>query len=431
MSLDLMDPILDGAVRSVAFFNGRLLTAEDLRQDRDATREYLRRLGRAGGEGVGYGLEVAVGRGSQQVPVVTVSPGVAVNRTGHALALTKPAELRLSRPAVDAGPLTPGEFDDCPRGITPPVGADAGLYVLVVGPAKAPEGRVPVSGLTGATATCNTRYTVEGVRFRLAPLPLTVAELNDPDRLRNEAAHRCFGLTTAAYTARFADPIGTPPGGYGLIDRLRADGMVTDCEVPLALVRLTDAGIEFLDPWAVRRRVVAPDAGSGPWPTDRRAAEGEAMIAQFRDHARDLFARVPTPGAVSADRYFRFLPPAGLLPVAAFPGGKGFDADVFFGGRGPDSPGIIAGEQLPRLFRDAAQQGPIRLTTPDPDNPGEDRPVRTAIQLFQIRENLESRAVDGRVQPVLVFVSPSVSVRGQARFGHARFGHDSFAPAAG
>jgi len=428
MSQNLLEPVLDGAVRSVAFFNGRLLSAEDLRQDRDATREFLRRLGRAGGDGVAFGFDVseAVGQSSPQVPVVTVTPGVAVNRSGHALALTAPADIRLVVPPPETTPATAGDFDDCPRGVTPPPAGDAGLFVLTVGPARSPEGRVPVSGLAAAVATCNTRYTVEGVQFRLVPLPLTVADLSDPDRLRHDAAYRCLGLTSDAYTARFRDPFGIVSPTYGLIDQLRQDKALTDCEVPLALIRLTATGIGFIDAWAVRRRVAAPAAltAAGPGATDRRAAEGEAMIAQFRDHTRDVLSRSKSPAAEVADTYFRFLPPAGLLPVRSPNRLTGFDADTFFAGRAATDPDVIDGGQLPELFREAALHAPIPLVGPDGSG------VDVAIQVYFIRENL-AQAADSKVQRALVFTSRAIRFRGLARFGHAHWGFDNFAPLAG
>jgi hypothetical protein len=423
VSVDLFQPLPDEGVRSVAFFNGRLLTAEDLRQDRDATRALQRLLGQALGDGVAGGLEVAeaTALSSPQRPVVTVAPGLAVARTGAPLALSAAADVRLSPPAAAATAATPGSFDDC--SILPPPGpaADAGLFVLTLAPAARGEGRVPVSGLAAAVATCNTRYTVEGVQFRLLPLPLTLADLANADRLRNEAAYRCFGTAGAAYAAAFQDPMGGGPRGYGLLDGLRLVGQLSDCEVPLALVRLTDTGVGFLDAWAVRRRVTRPDAGGpfGAFLADRRDAEGEAMFLQFQDHAADLLARSPQPAAVAADQFFHYLPPAGLLPVRTAAVPSGFDPATFFGGRFSGDPDVIAADQVPGLLREATRHAPIDLDTTE------------SIRVYLIRPNAAAQAGGAKVQQAVLFASRELPFRGLARFGHAHFGFDNFVPAAG
>ena len=69
---ELLEPILKGGIRSVNFFNGRLLSAEDLKQEQEANREGRARLGQAVGHGVAYGLEVSLSAANTaQTPVVT------------------------------------------------------------------------------------------------------------------------------------------------------------------------------------------------------------------------------------------------------------------------------------------------------------------------------------------------------------------------
>jgi hypothetical protein len=53
-------PILQGGIHQVNFFNGRLLTATDLRDEQAANRQQHRQLGQAAGSGVVYGLEVSM-----------------------------------------------------------------------------------------------------------------------------------------------------------------------------------------------------------------------------------------------------------------------------------------------------------------------------------------------------------------------------------
>ena len=57
--LQLQQPLKDGGIRSVNFFNGRMLTGKDLSREQTARREADSRLGLAIGDGVAFGLEVA------------------------------------------------------------------------------------------------------------------------------------------------------------------------------------------------------------------------------------------------------------------------------------------------------------------------------------------------------------------------------------
>ncbi|RKH28981.1 hypothetical protein, partial [Corallococcus sicarius] len=86
MRIALDTPFLKDGIRSTNFFNGRLLSAEDLGQEQTARDAAQQRLGRALGEGVAYGLEVSLSQdNSATTPLVTVQPGLAVNREGEAM----------------------------------------------------------------------------------------------------------------------------------------------------------------------------------------------------------------------------------------------------------------------------------------------------------------------------------------------------------
>ncbi|MFN7277616.1 MAG: hypothetical protein ACK5VP_07465, partial [Betaproteobacteria bacterium] len=54
----LQEAVLDGGIRSVNFFNGRLLTGKDLSREQDARRQSDRRIAQANGHGIAWGLEV-------------------------------------------------------------------------------------------------------------------------------------------------------------------------------------------------------------------------------------------------------------------------------------------------------------------------------------------------------------------------------------
>src|SRR3954471_7916589 len=98
-ALQLHQPLLDGGIRSVNFFNGRLLSGRDLSREQSARREADARLGRAIGDGVAYGLEVArdVTLDKAAAPVLRIKAGLAVNRSGQTLRLAGDVSVALTR----------------------------------------------------------------------------------------------------------------------------------------------------------------------------------------------------------------------------------------------------------------------------------------------------------------------------------------------
>jgi hypothetical protein len=53
----LLESILDQGIRNTNFFNGRILTADDLRTEQDANRQQHEQLGQAIGAGIVNGLD--------------------------------------------------------------------------------------------------------------------------------------------------------------------------------------------------------------------------------------------------------------------------------------------------------------------------------------------------------------------------------------
>src|SRR5215218_8594504 len=83
--------VRDECLRRINFFNGRLLSAEDLTVEQSANRAQARHLGVAIGTGVSYGLEV---RRTEPPPgsktkdlQVEVKAGLALNDCGEVLHL--------------------------------------------------------------------------------------------------------------------------------------------------------------------------------------------------------------------------------------------------------------------------------------------------------------------------------------------------------
>lgn len=435
---ELLEPVLTNGIRVNNFFNGRVLTAEDLRAEQQANRAQHRQLALALGEGVANGLEVRAGTADDGTPVLTVSPGLAFTREGDAVALGREARVRLVAEAR-AAEADAGLFAVCrPRSDTLEL-TDVGLWILSASPASGLSAeRAPVVELEGdgVAGACASRWAQEGARFSVAPLPLAaagttptplaaeLAELvedveEDVERvlrggasdtpavrerlartlsvLRSGAAYLCFGADTLA--ERRASPLaddGFPDARHGAVDGMRGRGEVKGCEVPLALFYLSARGIEWVDAWAVRRPPVpALTAGAlSVLPGSRGEAEAVAMLLQFQAHADDLAGSGLTGAqliALQARQWFRFLPPVGLLPTLGPGATRGFGAAAFLAGYATGSPAQLPGSQVERVIRDALLGPPLDLS------------ARGAALLYRSRENLPG---GGRTPaPVVVFVN--------------------------
>jgi hypothetical protein len=407
------EPVVEGGIRSVNFFNGRLLTGEDLTREQMANEVARLRLGRALGTGVVSGLEVSASPASSNArPVVRVEAGSAVNREGRVLQLAGATEVSLARERDD-GAGADVLFTDC-RPLQPGTySAGAGAFVLTIAPAERGEGRAKVSGLGNEDAGCNIAYSLHGVQFRLWRLLLPPELANDADRLRNGIAHLMLGTDDPRRLAFESDPLGSPVGPYGLLDDLRGT-CLTDEQVPLAVLAWTATeGIRFVDLWSVRRRVVAPAADTR-FPTlvsDRRRAEAEAGFLQFQAQVADLMLGTGGLSAVRAGDRFTFLPAVGMVPIAGDGSPAGFDADVFLGAQGSEELAALDAALLRPLVQESFWHDPIRT------GDGEER-----IQRYVVWHD-ELRARD-----VLVFARRTLPYRGSARFGRARFGHSRFSP---
>jgi hypothetical protein len=436
----LEEVILRGGIAHTHFFNGRVLTAEAMQAEQEAQRRQRRLLGRAVGSGVAHGLTVAIkpAPGGAPSTILTIGAGLAVNPRGQALALPEDIELAVVRQETLSAPGPgAGQFGECFSSAPPAVPTGVGVYLLLLAPAVGEQGRAPMSSLNGngRVDDCGSRYQVEGVAFRLLRFDPTglpgidgitrarlIALLNRTDpagefSLRNLLVHLCFGTAEQATLPR--DPLAAPVGaGYGALDALRSAGCLSDDDVPLALIYWTRQGLRFADLWAVRRRPALPAA---PEPRERfvnarRQAEAEALWLQFQDQLAALSRAVPDLGAVAAREYFRYLPPVGLVPLAASGGGRGFTARTFFDGLAYRDPArravYLEGAAVEPLIRAALAYPPLDL----------DR--RELVWLYWVRENLEPGSP--AAPPYLLFTSGHVSLQGPARYDVARFDFSNY-----
>jgi hypothetical protein len=423
--ISLQEPILNGGIRSINFFNGRLLSARDLTREQSAHREADRRLGQAVGEGIAYGLDLSVSPDStRESPVLSVEAGLAVNRVGQTLKLADRTDVALVRRAL-SGSSGAQIFGECVPLQTGTYIAGAGVYLLTIAPAQGVEGRAMSNGLDAVTASCNTDTLVNAVQFRLLQLDqhITAAEIQDQNRLRNLIAYKFFGVDdTDSFKANLFGP---KLDQYGLLDDLRP-AWLSDCDVPLGVLFWTlEDGVKFLDMWSVRRSLASRSAG-GIWPlftSGRRRSEGEAMFLQFADQADTLRRTLPSPTTVRALDHFHYLPPVGIIPLATDRFPQGFHGDLFFDEITIHPEDLhIEGARVEALVQMALRFPPVDLSVASNN--------RILVWVYRVRENRQrvlSDAVAGPTQPYLIFTTGHMAYLGDAHFDVNRWDFSNFA----
>jgi hypothetical protein len=445
--IELLQPFLEGGIRNTNFFNGRLLSAEDLRQEQQANRERDTQLARAVGAGVVHGLEVArapqSGGGGLTNAVVRVRAGLALNESGVALSLPLDTEVALVR-ELEAVNAEAGLFATCAPPKQTAVVSGAGMYLLVVTPASGYDQRAPVSGLGGAGLSspgCGSRYAVEGVQFKLVSVDVNTlagipadgrAQLNalmsaggaaNLSLLRNTMAYLCFGATQTAAFAR--DPFAAAnrpndPAAPNILGALRAAGELTRCDVPLALLYWTaTGGVDFVDMWSVRRRVtraLVTDEWGAPGGDGERGLR-EAMSMQFQEHLETLRASAPSASAVVAESYFRYLPPAGFLPLAGVAGLIGFNYQSVFQNMTYREPVFINGARVAALLDEARSYPPIDVQSEE------------MFWLYLVRENQQAFNAGGanRPQPYIIFARGHTPYQGDSQYDLAYWDYSNYA----
>lgn len=278
------------------FFNGRLLSAEDLTREQAARDGAEARLARLIGCGVAEGLTVTLGTGS----VLHIGAGLGVTPAGAVIDI---GNLDLDLSSAARGASFSG-FGNCEAAMA--LGQpQAGLYLLTLTPAWSGQGRAAT--LLGEVGACNRRTQQPAVRARLVEVvvPGGLADVS----LRNELAVALLspgqGLTAVPDGGRVGWWMRQRVGDNAFAPALTAD------ELPLALLQINASAVPaWIDTDSVRRRLSPPpgeagDAVTGSWPQSW-AVEMQAFAAQF-------LAAMAAPKA--APEAFVWLPPA--LPLTA------------------------------------------------------------------------------------------------------------------
>jgi hypothetical protein len=286
---------VDGEPRSF-FFNGRLLSAEDLSREQAARDAAEGRLARLIGCGVAEGLSVGLGTGS----LLHIGAGLGVCPSGAVIEI---GNLDLDLSSAGRGASFSG-FGNCAAGL-----ADgqplAGVYLLTLAPAWAGQGRAPT--LLGEVGACNRRTEQPAVRARLVEvqLPAGIAA----DSLRNELAVALLspgqGLADVSDGARVGWWMRQRVAGSAAAPALSAS------ELPIALLQIdAQAAPLWIATDAARRRLAPPPGGAGDalWPQSW-AIEMQAFAAQFT-------AELMEAGTTAAA--FAWLPPCVPLTAAQF-----------------------------------------------------------------------------------------------------------------
>ena len=421
----VFEPLFDAGLQSINFFNGRLLSAEDLKTEKTAARDERRRLGRAIGDGVAEGLEVRdADVSSKDNPTVTVTGGLAINRLGETIWLPSETDVSLLtvRPTV-GGVRIVEPFDYCKPPQAGTYRAGAGVDLLAIRRTSGGKGRAPVSGLGNEAASCNVRYLVEGVQFVLVPLPVD-SLLDDIARLRNRLACACLGVD--GDLARITDLLGAPDAA-DVVAALRAAGGITDCDVPLAVIYWTTDGTQFVDMWAVRRRPATTGGTVDQLTEPAVIARGEARLRQFEAQLAETIAQAGSPSALDARTTFAFLPPAAFLPITGVRADgthlrpatgasvrRALDYERFFGSRMKVEPRVIEGARLGPLVRESLTCPPIDLRNDQ------------MFWLFAVRENMQAVERGENVAPYLVVASPHLRYQADARFDVSQWDYANF-----
>jgi hypothetical protein len=448
--IELLQPFLEGGIRNTNFFNGRLLSAEDLRQEQQANRERDAQLAKAIGAGIVSGLQVeraaqTTGGGLTNA-VVQVRAGLALNDNGQSLSLPADTEVALVR-ELEATNAEAGLFATCAPPAQVTVVSGAGVYLLILTPASGYEQRALASGLGNAGLTspgCGSRYAVEGVQFKLINVNLntlagipaaTRTQLNalmsagtaaSLSQLRSLLAH--LFLASDDVNAFITDPFKqdfslTPNSTYGLLDALRTQGDLTACDVPLALIYWTTDGIQFVDMWSVRRRPTRRAVFDrwSPILDDRRASEGEATFQQFQNQIEQLLASETSPQLIRARDYFRYLPPVGIIPITLTASSDGFDFQTFFTDLTHHDAVFTDGARVACLLRAAWDYPPVDLHNPV------DVESTEMFWLYNVRQNTQAQAEGATsVKSYLIFSSGQMPFVGEPRFDVSRWNYSNY-----
>lgn len=343
-----LDETFDGGMRLPHYVNGRLLSAEDLGADQRADQQRFVEMAKAVGAGVVHGLMVE----SKGPRKLAITPGMGINPNGNTVRLTGTGfTISLTLDQEDSTEHDGARFAACNTGASTRDIVECGAYLLTATPISRPEGSTPLHNST----RCAHQWQREGVKFRAIRLkefekayfknifkvcyelldegvlgnlgmdvpfiepgevgaPFLDASSEGEDGtevpIRHLLAHWCFGTEPLKRLPRAPFDF---PRHYDPLSELEER---TPCDLPLAVFFWTDHGLLFVDSWSVRRQITPsqPARHMSCLTSPHREAQGHARWRQFQVHLADIVKR-PDFNAKEDKVSFRFLPPAGLVPM--------------------------------------------------------------------------------------------------------------------
>lgn len=305
-------------VRAPHYTNGRLLTAEDLQRDQRAALERIALTGRGAGAGIidGFNVSAVANRSSLQV-----TAGLGINANGDMLQLLAESVLLPIQPIAADEPAIrrSGRFGECDGTENPAATLDSGAYLLTVAPLSRLEGSVPRQSCAGTeTSTCANQWEVEGIEFKIIRLAKYTAPTGSrAQRNQNLLAHWFYGSDKLCNLMRDPFQFDSNYTGYAQIS---AEDF-TKCDLPLAIFNWNNQQIDFVDEWAVRRRLIHayPTTTWYANLSDQRKAEGEARFLQFQTHLDEIRNKFGANASrQKAVTHFGYLPPVAFLPINPF-----------------------------------------------------------------------------------------------------------------
>lgn len=288
------------------FFNGRALSAEDLKRLYTALDNLDERFALLHGAGIASGLNVRLNGES-----LKVSPGWGFTRMGIPVMLESEVILNIKDIFMDT---EDGEFKNCNEGMFVSDTVEEGyVYILTVTARERLEGRAPMFGMGGAPSKCNYKDRMPGVAFRLHRWADAEQHLLKvaPTQFQNRLAHFCFGTPL--------DPPQKDPAKDDFWPDITPQDpvrkLIPEDEEPVALLHTLGSGW-VLDEWSVRRPVFPHLNGR---PAEHQIwARNYAMLQQYQVQLEQLIKnKGGDPGALQSSDFedtFFFLPPAGIIP---------------------------------------------------------------------------------------------------------------------
>lgn len=322
--------VADDRRRRPLYFDGRFLDAAALTREQDYFLTRQADLGRAGGSGVVFGLQV---RSMTDGGTLQIAPGHGVTPSGESVVLPAPMTLRLTDVA-DAEQL------DAAFGIRRRPAESTrnrtGLFVIALRAVEFtanPIAAYPTS-ITGRR-TVEDGDIIEGVVATLIPY-------RDPGGDGELARRRARAART-------------------LFVEGRSSGLPVDA-LPLAMVALERNIVRWLDVSMVRREIGAEHLdvlGLGVAPRALRMAH----LAQYDQHLADVLRERDNANRgrrFAASDEFLALPPAGRMPAAAI--NTADFTQAFFPPEVDVDLSIIPEDEVPALLEESMLLPPVDLT---------------------------------------------------------------------